>query len=631
MSEQSKPAQKSFYESWMSLALMVAFIVIARVYLLEPFKIPSGSMEPTLIGHEDFGDRILTNKLAYVSGSYALLAFGAMLLLILQGLSWAVEYARNPAAVYSAPFIATIFLVALRVVKAFRFSFYQNWFDWIGLGVFGLLALYTLYWYARNFRAVLEHKRALIYAAVAALILFVGAGLAWSRNAIAGEPKRFDVAVFEYDSRWDPAARKIQDINYIKRLVGLPGDTLTVAGGDLYLFDKATGKDKIIRKWEVRGDALQDAQWFPVSKAFDPRFEEPKFDDDADKKILRQQLRDLAFPWTGAEDGAKGAKLESKKLVLDASAPVKLEYKFPVSNVYLKQGRWPFEHHGCPAANLKGITSPDGIVWRNPNSAPERIDAYVSNTWEGVQCPNCKRVYFPIKNGTYDDGTSLSGIQGSGETNFFYGGEYADGDLKIDIKLKLDTFGSLRIETGNSLRRAIWNIPGGGESDVDAGFDKGGKSHFVQKKIAALAPGEHSLTLAYVDGTVIAALDGVEIEKRPLDVEALPNALYRGAESVARISLEGCTGEITRLNLSRDLYYTHWDEGRIWPRQREYRRFDSKTGNFVFNVPENEFLMMGDNSPSSSDGRVWGFVPRERLMGRAGAVWWPPSRWREIK
>ena len=46
---------------------MVGFIVLGRIYLLEPFKIPSGSMEPTLIGHEDFGDRILTNKLAYVT------------------------------------------------------------------------------------------------------------------------------------------------------------------------------------------------------------------------------------------------------------------------------------------------------------------------------------------------------------------------------------------------------------------------------------------------------------------------------------------------------------------------------------------------------------------------------------
>ena len=36
--------------------------------------------------------------------------------------------------------------------------------------------------------------------------------------------------------------------------------------------------------------------------------------------------------------------------------------------------------------------------------------------------------------------------------------------------------------------------------------------------------------------------------------------------------------------------------------------------------------MMGDNSPSSSDSRVWGCVPRARLMGRAWLVAWPFSR-----
>lgn len=47
-------------------------------------------------------------------------------------------------------------------------------------------------------------------------------------------------------------------------------------------------------------------------------------------------------------------------------------------------------------------------------------------------------------------------------------------------------------------------------------------------------------------------------------------------------------------------------------------------------VPEGHYLMLGDNSGQSLDGRVYGWVPRENLVGRTFAVWWPWPRRRDF-
>ena len=106
----------------------------------------------------------------------------------------------------------------------------------------------TFWWLGTNFRNLKENKAAVVWAAVALILVIGGMGYAWTQNAVASEPRRFDVPVFEFNDDW--IGKKPQDINYIKRLTGLPGERIMISGGDLFLWDKIAQKFKIIRKWK---------------------------------------------------------------------------------------------------------------------------------------------------------------------------------------------------------------------------------------------------------------------------------------------------------------------------------------------------------------------------------------------
>jgi signal peptidase I len=49
---------------------------------------------------------------------------------------------------------------------------------------------------------------------------------------------------------------------------------------------------------------------------------------------------------------------------------------------------------------------------------------------------------------------------------------------------------------------------------------------------------------------------------------------------------------------------------------------DAKPGK----VPDGYYLFLGDHRNNSNDGHVWGFAPRNAIVGKAICVFWPPTR-----
>jgi signal peptidase I len=406
-------------------------------------------------------------------------------------------------------------------------------------------------------------------------------------------PQRWDVVVFRYPEE--------PEVSYIKRLVGLPGETIRITHGDIYVKPPGGKTYRLERKPLKHQVSMQ-------MSVYDDRYR---------PKALAE--RDEWRRWQSATGG--GWKVVDRKLSqyrVEAAADdkwVDLRYK-----------------HLVPDPEQWEAILNDRPLPREPR--PTLItDFYSYNT-----------------NLTAD----LSSIvEEPRETRSAWMQPHWVGDLTLSADVEVaSSQGELRLELikGGIPQRCIINLQTGA-----ARFTRGEET-LLEHDSPIKGPGRYQLEFANVDDRLTLWVNGRSIRESGVEYE-------RGDEvpiptsadlSPAGIAVRNGSVTVSDLVLKRDIYYTQnpgqIDYGNVFE-NRDPRTpadlFDflsdpsqfanlARVGFQNYELGEDRFLMLGDNSPCSKDSRGWASsdtwdttdrkfweVPRSLLTGKAFYIYWP--------
>jgi signal peptidase I len=384
------------------------------------------------------------------------------------------------------------------------------------------------------------------------------------------EPRRWDVVVFK-----NP---KEPEVNYIKRLVGLPGEQLWLVDGDVYTRPLAPGDlpppAEVAWNIQRKTDRVQREVWQPV---YHSEYQPLDGGQDASGRSVGWSM-----PWR-------------------ATGPTAGQWSTDHNGL-----RWRYEDKDLRPGELDfAFTQPES---RRPSHWANHYYAYNSGTrGRLMQSANTiadlriAATFTPLGQGLR---VTLTG-----------GGRdlLARGVIEADGKAVIQTVG----------RSAD-------QPDADRGGAGAEWKTVAQGQAGALAAGQSTeVELWHVDHAVSLWVAGRKIAEWAYDRD--PQALYNDPgprlAPVARLSVQGPAVRVRSIHLDRDLYYT--PDGTLGIHTPA-------------SIETDRFFCLGDNSPQSADSRAWdgvdpwvedltgvrmGFVPRELMIGRAFFVYWP-AMWR---
>ena len=117
------------------------------------------------------------------------------------------------------------------------------------------------------------------------------------------------------------------------------------------------------------------------------------------------------------------------------------------------------------------------------------------------------------------------------------------------------------------------------------------------------------VTLENYDDRIVAGLGGREVLRHDYEPEV-------GGRKGVQFGARGADVLYERIIIERDVYYAY-------PRP---------SGNHPYQLGGDEYFMLGDNNPASSDSRSWEHpgVPEENLIGTAVLVYWPVQQMKSL-
>jgi len=415
------------------------------------------------------------------------------------------------------------------------------------------------------------------------------------------EPNRFDVVVFKFP---DTPQLALVALNYIKRLLGLPTETIAIYQGNIYRTKALTYKHR--RRLEEDN--------------IEPRSREAMFVNDPEAVALFEAS---VIRGQGGEDGFQILRKSPNQILAMRRIVFDNDYQ-PKDLLAKGVQRWQPE---SPKATAWTYDPADPRQFRRAASrASDAID-YLRYQHIVVQRGTTRKIETIPEPGLITNTMGYnSDIPGSG----ILSNDWC-GDLILECQVKHDAApGKLILEVSRGVDRfqARFDLPSGECSLVRLTTNRtsGAQVETVlasqPTKLGRSAGRDTLVRLANVDdrltlwvGSDLPFGEGVPYKA---NTDAQPYDPH-DKSAPARIGVSGPGCEVSAVQLWRDTYYT---------------RYSREAGNLGFQtlyVQPDHYLCLGDNSSQSSDSREWGTVPRRLLLGRAVAVYWPTWRLRIIR
>jgi signal peptidase I len=415
----------------------------------------------------------------------------------------------------------------------------------------------------------------------------------------SGPPQRWDVVVFRYPEE--------PELSYIKRLIGLPGETIRIAHGDVYVKPPAGDAFTLARKPLRHQSAM-------LQNVYDDRCQPRAL---ADRPEWRRWSSDSGWKPRGATG------------LYEVQAP---------SGDHWSELRY---HHLVPDPEQWDAILKDQPL--PPDRSPRATlvtDFYSYNTSmpPGVDLVNkpyqVRRVWMQ---------------------------PHWVGDLALEANIEVT-----RVAPGSAVRFEL--VKAGLTHRCTIDLDTGtavltrGEAELDRWQTPIKGSGSHHLEFANVDDRMTLAVDGRAVRSDGVSYESDDSARVPTAADLAPAAVSvrgGSAVVVSDLVLKRDIYYTQQPGSRgdsdydqaVWdgsPPRTPAELFDFLSNPNRFSALSNlrssekeigsdRFFMMGDNSPSSKDSRAWEDkdrdwgatdretweVPRQLLTGKAFYVYWP--------